>query len=119
MDNKRAAWYALGVLFLINTLNFFDRQIIGAVGEPIRREFKLGDTELGILNVAFTLIYAFVGLPLGKLADTFRRKTILSAGVFVWSLFTAASGLAQRFLQIFVLRLGVGLGESSCAPAAN
>lgn len=119
MNQKQAAWYALAVLFLINALNFFDRQIIGAVGEPIRREFGLGDTELGALNVAFTLVYAFIGLPLGKLADSFRRKTILSAGVFVWSLFTAASGLAGSFWQIFALRLGVGVGEASCAPAAN
>lgn len=119
MNQKQAAWYALVVLFLINTLNFFDRQIIGAVGEPIRKEFGLGDTALGVLNVAFTLIYAFVGLPLGKLADKFPRKTILSVGVFVWSLFTAASGLANSFWQIFALRLGVGIGEASCAPAAN
>jgi MFS family permease len=119
MNQKQSAWYALAVLFLINALNFFDRQIIGAVGEPIRKEFGLGDTALGALNVAFTLIYAFVGLPLGKLADSFRRKKILSVGVFVWSLFTAASGLAQNFWQIFALRLGVGIGEASCAPAAN
>jgi MFS family permease len=119
MNQKQSAWYALAVLFLINALNFFDRQIIGAVGEPIRKEFGLGDTALGALNVAFTLVYAFVGLPLGKLADSFRRKTILSVGVFVWSLFTAASGLANSFWQIFALRLGVGIGEASCAPAAN
>ena len=119
MNKKQAAYYALGVLFLINALNFFDRQIIGAVGEPIRREFGLGDTALGALNVAFTLIYAFIGLPLGKLADRFSRRKILSAGVFVWSIFTAASGLANSFWQIFALRLGVGVGEASCAPAAN
>ena len=119
MNQKQAAYYALAVLFLINTLNFFDRQIIGAVGEPIRKEFGLGDTALGALNVAFTLIYAFVGLPLGKLADKFSRRKILSAGVFVWSIFTAASGLANNFWQIFALRLGVGIGEASCAPAAN
>jgi MFS family permease len=119
MNQKQAAWYALAVLFLINALNFFDRQIIGAVSEPIRKEFGLGDTALGALNVAFTLVYAFVGLPLGKLADSFKRKTILSVGVFVWSLFTAASGLAQNFWQIFALRLGVGIGEASYAPAAN
>lgn len=119
MNKKSAARYALFVLFLINALNFFDRQIIGAVGEPIRKEFGLGDTELGALNVAFTLIYAFVGLPLGKLADKFARRKILSVGVLIWSLFTAASGLANSFRQIFLLRLGVGVGEASCAPAAN
>ena len=119
MNKKSAAFYALAILFVINSLNFFDRQIIGAVGEPIRKEFGLGDSALGALNVAFTLIYAFVGLPLGKLADKFERRKILSIGVFVWSVFTAASGLANSFWQIFALRLGVGVGEASCAPAAN
>lgn len=116
---KSAAWYALAILFAINALNFFDRQIIGAVGEPIRKEFALSDSALGALNVAFTLVYAFVGLPLGKLADKFERRKILSVGVLIWSVFTAASGLANSFWQIFALRLGVGVGEASCAPAAN
>jgi MFS family permease len=119
MSNKQAAWYALAVLFLINALNFFDRQIIGAVGEPIRKEFGLSDSALGALNTAFTLIYAFVGLPLGRLADRFSRKQILAFGVLFWSLMTAASGLARNFWQIFAMRLGVGVGEATCAPAAT
>src|SRR5918997_6587944 len=119
MNQKQAAWYALWVLFLINPLNFFDRQIIGAVGEPIRREFGLNDSALGALNTAFTLLYAFVGLPLGRLADRYGRKWILSSGVFVWSLMTVASGFARNFWQLFVFRLGVGVGEASCAPAAT
>ncbi len=100
-------------------MNFFDRQILGAVAEPIRKEFGLSDASLGALSTAFTLIYALVGVPLGRLADRSSRKTIISAGVFVWSLMTAASGLATNFWQIFVLRLGVGVGEASCAPAAT
>jgi len=119
MNQTRSAWYALWVLFLINALNFFDRQIIGAVGEPIRVEFGLGDSALGALNTAFTLIYAFVGLPLGRLADKYSRKKILAAGVFFWSLMTAASGFARNFWQIFAMRLGVGIGEATCAPAAT
>lgn len=107
------------VLFAINTLNFFDRQILGAIGEPIRKEFALDDASLGLLGTAFTLLYAFVGVPLGRLADKIGRKGILSAGVLVWSLLTAASGIAQSFWQIFALRLGVGVGEASCAPAAT
>ncbi len=119
MKQAKAAWYALAVLFVINALNFFDRQIIGAVGEPIRKEFGLGDSELGALNTAFTLLYAFVGLPLGTLADRFNRKQILAVGVFLWSLMTAASGFARNFWQIFAMRLGVGIGEATCAPAAT
>lgn len=119
MNNKQAAYYALAVLFVINALNFFDRQIIGAIGEPIRKEFGLNDSALGALNTAFTLLYAFVGLPLGKLADKYSRKKILAVGVFVWSLMTAASGLSKSFWQIFAMRLGVGVGEATCAPAAS
>ncbi len=110
---------ALGVLFAINLMNFFDRQILGAVGEQIRTDWSLSDTALGTLGTAFTLIYAIVGLPLGRLADRFSRKRILGAGVFVWSLLTAASGACTSFAQLFVVRLGVGLGEASCAPAAS
>jgi predicted MFS family arabinose efflux permease len=113
------AWYAIIVLFLINTMNFFDRLIIGALGEPIRKEFELGDASLGLLATAFTLVYAVAGLPLGRLADRVSRPGILAGGVLVWSLFTAASGLARSYWQIFAFRIGVGIGEASCAPAAT
>lgn len=106
------------VLFAINALNFFDRNILGAVGEPIRKEFGLSDASLGALGTAFILLYAVVGIPLGRIADRSTRKYILSAGVFLWSLLTAASGIAQNFTQMFALRLGVGVGEASCAPAS-
>lgn len=118
-NNRRYAWFALFILFAINTVNFFDRLVIGAVGEPIRKEFGLSDASLGLLSTAFTLLYAFVGLPFGRLADKISRRKILSIGVFFWSLLTAASGLAQNFWQLFALRLGIGVGEASCAPAAT
>ncbi len=111
-------WFALSVLFAINTLNFYDRQILGAVGETVREEWKLSDTALGSLGTAFTLLYAVVGVPLGRLTDRFSRRWILCAGVTVWSLLTAASGLARNFTDLFVVRLGVGSGEAACAPAA-
>ncbi len=119
MSNKSKAGFALAVIFAINTMNFFDRQILGAVGELIKNEWTLSDTALGTLGTAFTLIYAVVGLPLGRLADKFSRKTILAYGVFAWSALTAVSGLAQNFFQMFIMRLGVGVGEATCAPAAN
>lgn len=117
-DNK-SLWFTLTILFLINTLNFFDRLIIGAVGEPIRKEFGLDDAALGLLSTAFILIYAVVGIPLGRLADKASRVKILAAGVFAWSVFTIASGLARAYWQIFAFRIGVGVGEASCAPAAT
>lgn len=111
--------YVLFLLFLINLLNFYDRQIISAVTEPIRREFALTDSWLGWLGTAFTLFYAAVGLPLGRLADTWSRTRVVGMGVAVWSFFTAASGAAWNFWTLFAARMGVGLGEASCSPASN
>jgi MFS family permease len=107
------------VLLGINTMNFFDRQILPAVQEKIRHQWGLSDSELGWLGTAFILLYAVVGLPLGRLADVWRRPWILAGGVGLWSLLTLGSGLAWSFGSLFVLRLGVGIGEASCAPAAN
>jgi MFS family permease len=93
--------------------------VLAAVGEELRKEWRLGDADLGALQTAFTLLYAFVGVPLGRLADTGSRTRILAAGCFAWSLLTALSGAARGFWELFLLRLGVGIGEASCAPAAN
>jgi MFS family permease len=111
--------FTLCVLLGINTMNFFDRQILPAVQEKIRKDWELSDSELGWLGTAFILLYALVGLPLGRLADLWPRKWILAAGVGVWSLLTLGSGFAWSFASLFVFRLGVGVGEASCAPAAN
>jgi MFS family permease len=119
MIDRGRARYALWVLFGINMMNFFDRQILAAVTEPIRMEWHLNDTALGWLNTAFVLLYAAVGVPLGRLSDRWVRTKILGIGVTVWSLFTAASGMAWGYWSLFIARLGVGVGEASCAPAGN
>ncbi len=111
--------FTLLVLLGINTMNFFDRQVLGAVGEPVRQALGLDDTRLGWLGTAFILLYAIVGIPLGHWADTGRRTRILAVGVILWSGLTALSALAWDFWSLFVMRLGVGVGEASCAPAAN
>jgi MFS family permease len=119
LKDRTRTTYALAVLFAINTMNFFDRQVFGAIAEPVRKEWALSDSAIGLVGTAFTLVYAAVGLPLGSLTDKRARKRILAAGVFVWSLLTAASGLAMSYWQMFALRLGVGVGEATCAPAAT
>jgi MFS family permease len=113
------AKYALFLLFAINLLNFFDRQLLGALAEPIRHEFHLSDTALGFLGTVFTIIYALVGLPLGALSDRWSRRKLIALGTTFWSLLTAATGFAQNFAQMFVARLGVGVGEATCAPASQ
>jgi MFS family permease len=119
MSDRPGAAYALTLLFFVNAINFFDRSVLGAVTEPVRKEWNLSDTALGYLGTAFILLYAVVGLPLGRLADKVPRKPILAAGLVLWSVLTAASGLARSYGQLFLLRLGVGVGEASCAPAAT
>src|SRR5262249_35449429 len=83
-----------------------------------RKELNLTDTDLGALTTAFTLLYAVAGVPLGRWADLGRRTHILAAGVALWSVLTSLSGAAWNFWSLFVLRLGVGVGEAGCAPAA-
>jgi MFS family permease len=110
---------ALWLLFGINVVNFFDRQILAAVTEPLRHEWALTDTQLGWLIAAFTLLYAAVGLPLGRLADVWKRNHLLSVGLTLWSGLTCLSGFCRSFWLLFAARLGVGVGEASCAPAAS
>ncbi len=118
MREPRAA-YALAVLFAINAVNFFDRQIGGVLAEPIRKEWNLSDSALGALATAFTLLYAAVGIPLGRLSDRSARKMILAIAVLIWSALTSLSALTRNFGQMFATRLGVGLGEAACAPAGT
>ena len=117
--SQRELRYTLFILFLINFLNFFDRSIPAVVLEPIRKEFDLNDTMLGLLATGFTLIYALAGLPLGRLADRMQRTRLLGYGVLAWSAMTAATAMAWNFASLMLMRLGVGIGEASCAPAAN
>ena len=118
MRQTRPGW-TLFVLFLLNALNFFDRNILGAIVEPLRREWGLRDAQIGWIGTAFTLLYAVVGLPLGRLADHARRTSLLGGGALLWSAMTAISGLTTSFAGLFAARLGVGVGEAVCAPAAT
>ncbi len=110
---------SLGVLFAVNILNFYDRQVLGALLEPLRKEFHLSDTQLGALGTLPIVLYALVGLPFGRLADSGSRKKLLAAGVAAWALLTGLGGLAQSYLILLVSRLGVFVGEAACAPAAT
>ena len=101
MALTRRPGFALFVLFAINFMNFYDRQVVGAIGERIKQDWHLNDSQLALLSTAFVLLYAFVGLPLGRWADTGSRRIILSASVLVWSVFTALSGLAAGFTSLF------------------
>jgi MFS family permease len=116
---KRSALLPALVLFGVNVLNFYDRHVPGALVEPIRREFQLSDAQNGLLGSAFIWVYALVGLPFGRLADSWSRKKLLTGAVVVWTSLTAAAGLAPSFALLLVSRMGVGVGEAGCAPTAT
>src|SRR5258708_13337497 len=110
-QSRDQARYTLAILFAINLLNFYDRQIFGALAEQIRKQWALTDAQIGGLATAFTLLYALVGVPFGRLSDSWKRPQLLSLGVAAWSLLTAASGIAWSYGSLFAARLGVGVGE--------
>lgn len=113
------AWYVVVLLMLCYTLSFVDRQIMGFLVGPIRRDLSISDTEVGLLGgPAFALFYTFVGLPMGWLADRFSRRAIIANGVAAWSVMTAVCALPRSFAGLFVARIGVGVGEATLGPSA-
>jgi MFS family permease len=112
-------WWPLAILVAINVLNFYDRQVAGAVVEPVRKEFLLSDTQIGLLNTLSLILYGLVGLPLGLMADRVSRKKLLAAGIVVWAAFTACARWVNSYSFLMVTRLGVGVGEATAAPTAT
>lgn len=110
---------ALAILVAINILNFYDRNIVGALAEPIRREFHLNDTQVGLIGTAFIWLYAIVGVPIGRLADRHSRKKILAGGIAVWSLLTGLAAFAATYTILLFARLGFAVGEAAVAPTAT
>jgi len=115
----KAVGPSLAVLFAVNVLNIYDRQVLSAVVEPLRHEFHLSDTQLGLLPTLFTVLYAIAGLPLGRAADRGSRRRLLAGAIAVWGALTALGGMAASYAVLLATRLGVGIGEAVCAPAAT
>ena len=112
-------YYVLAVLILVYMLNFLDRQIIGILAAPLKAEFGLSDTQFGLLGgIAFASVYSTLAIPLAALADRTSRVWIMTGALAVWSSFTALCGVAGSFGQLFLFRMGVGVGEAGgVAPA--
>lgn len=117
--NPLYGWYVVGVLMLAYTNSFIDRQILSLLIQPIREDLQISDTQVSLLaGIAFSLFYTLLGVPIARLADQHNRKRIILTGLAVWSVMTAACGLAKNFWHLFSARIGVGVGEATLSPAA-
>lgn len=110
----------LFILFLTGTANYADRNVIGVLLEPIKAEFGVSDTMLGLLTgIAFAVFYVTLGLPIAWLADRGNRRRVITWSIVVWSLMTVMCGMAQNFWQLALARMGVGAGEAGAVPPAQ
>ncbi len=117
--NPTYGWYVVCVLTLAYVFSFLDRQILALLIEPIRKDMDISDTQISLLlGLAFSIFYTLLGVPIGRLADRKSRRGIIAVGITIWCIMTAACGLAKTFTQLFLARVGVGIGEASLNPSA-
>jgi len=108
------------VLLLAYILSFIDRNVMAILVGPIRKSFEITDFQYGLLHgLAFTLFYTLLGLPIARLADRKSRRTIVGVGVLFWSVMTCTCGLVRSFAGLFIMRMGVGVGEAALSPPAH
>lgn len=118
--SKKDRRVLLFVLFLVGTSNYVDRNIISVLLEPIKEEFQISDTMLGLLSgISFAMFYATLGIPVARWADRGDRRFIITLSLAIWSAMTAACGLAHNFWQLALARIGVGAGEAGAIPPAQ
>ena len=113
------AWTTVAVLSLTYMFSFMDRQILVLLVEPIKHDLQISDTQVSLLTgFAFAVVYAVMGIPMGRAADLRVRKHVIIFGVTIWSVLTMYCGFARNFLNLFLARMGVGFGEAALTPAA-
>lgn len=110
----------VGLLLAAYTFNFIDRTILATIGQAIKVDLKLTDTQLGLLGgLAFAILYTVLGVPIARLAERWNRVSIISIAVIIWSGFTVACGFAGSFAMLLATRVGVGIGEAGCSPPSH
>jgi MFS family permease len=115
----RYAWYVVTLLLLANVSAHVDRQILTLLVDEIKRDLAVSDTQMGLLvGLPFGLFYATLGLPLGRLADSWNRRNLIAIGIATWSAMTALFGVARGYTQLLLARTGVGVGEAALVPPA-
>jgi MFS family permease len=113
-------YYVLAILVLVNTVNFIDRTAISILAPSIREEFQVSNTVTGlVMGIAFTFFYATLGFPIARLLDTKNRRNLLAGVLAIWSGMTALCGAAANIVQLFLFRVGVGIGEAGAGPASH
>ena len=113
------SWYVVAVLMLAYVCSFIDRQILALMVPAIRRDLGISDTKMSLLmGLSFALFYSILGLPIGRLADRKSRRGIIACGIAVWSVMTMLCGAARNYWQLFLARMGVGVGEAALSPPA-
>jgi predicted MFS family arabinose efflux permease len=118
--SKNYGRYALTLLVMIYTVNFLDRQILSSIGEPIKNELHLTDSQMGALGgIFFAFVYTVLGIPIARVADKANRPWIMTIALTLWSGFTVLSAFARNFAVLAVARAGVGIGEAGCSPTAH
>jgi predicted MFS family arabinose efflux permease len=117
---SRRGLFVIGLLFLLNTVNFVDRQLPFILIDPMKAELKLTDTEVGLMaGLTFAVVYSFSGLALARLADRWSTRPVLVLALTVWSLMTAVTGLVQNFTQLILCRIGVAASEAGSTPTGH
>jgi len=115
-----ARYYALALLTIVYALNFLDRTIFNVLIEPIKKEFALSDTIMGLLaGFGFVVFYALCGIPIARIADRVNRRNIVAIAFAFWSAMTCLCGMAQNVTMMTLARMGVGAGESAGTPASQ
>lgn len=118
--SKKARNYALGLLTVVYSFNFIDRQLLSILQEAIKVDLSLSDSQLGLLTgFAFAMFYVTAGLPIARLADRSNRRNIVAISIGLWSFMTAISGLVQNYGQLLAARVGVGVGEAGGSPPSH
>ena len=113
------AWYTVTILLCAYIFSFIDRQILSLLVASVRRDLGITDTQISLLmGISFAAFYSVLGLPFGRLADSMSRTHLIIIGMFTWSLMTGGCGLIDSYAQLFILRMGVGIGEATLSPAA-
>lgn len=117
-EDLKYSWYFLTIMTISFAVSFIDRQVMTLLIEPIKADLAINDTQVSLLiGFAFSIFYISMAIPIARLVDRGNRVNIISLGVFFWSLMTAICGLAKNYWQLFLARVGVGVGEATLTPA--